>query len=404
MHTPITKCRICGSTQLKSLLSLGDMAYTGHFPLLSYQETNLRGPLELVRCMGECGLVQLGHNFPLNEMYGEGYGYRSGLNKGMVNHLFDIHQKILNRTSLECTDVVLDIGSNDGTLLNMYSSDNATLIGFDPSSKQFAKHYRRDIYRIDSFFSAAALKELFGDRKAKIVTSIAMFYDLPDPLAFMRDIASILADDGIWYTEQSYLPSMLKNNSYDTICHEHLEYYCLSQIQWMCEHSGLKIIDVSFNDINGGSFGVTMAKKESRFEGIPTWCFPEWGQSFNKFSYSVHTHNFRLSETLRDIKRRNKLVLGYGASTKGNVILQYCGITPELLPCIADVNEDKWGHYTPGTNIPIVSEAKAKELKPDYFLVLPWHFRDNIIKRESEWIARGGKLIFPLPEIEIYPK
>ncbi len=238
-----------------------------------------------------------------------------------------------------------------------------------------------------------------------------MFYDLDSPLEFIKQIMAILDDNGIWISEQSYLPAMLKANSYDTICHEHLEYYALKQIDWILKKCGLKIIDLDFNDTNGGSFRVTAAKVQSTYSectekikkhlndesrlGLDTM------KPFEDFREKIEKHRIDLVSLLNKIKSQGKKVIGYGASTKGNVLLQYCGITEKELPYIAEVNEDKFGKFTPRTLIPIISEKEARNMKPDYLLVLPWHFKDNFIKKEAEYLKKGGKLIFPLPKIEV---
>ncbi len=238
-----------------------------------------------------------------------------------------------------------------------------------------------------------------------------MFYDLEDPVHFAEDIAQILEDDGIWVMEQSYLPLMIETNSYDTVCHEHLEFYTLKQIDWIAEKAALKVIDVVTNDVNGGSFRVVLAKKNAGFKVSDTVLAMRKSEerngyndleAFEGFQKAVVSHKETLIDFLKKCRQDGKVVLGYGASTKGNVVLQYCGITSELLPAIAEVNSDKYGHVTPGTHIPIISETDAKNMNPDYFLVLPWHFKKNILEREAEYIRYSGcKFVFYLPEFEI---
>ncbi|HEV2293245.1 MAG TPA: class I SAM-dependent methyltransferase [Tepidisphaeraceae bacterium] len=417
MYSTITRCRACGNTHLVSVLSLGEQYLTGIFPC-DPERTITRGPLELVKCQGDsasdyCGLVQLRHSYDLGEMYGENYGYRSSLNKSMVAHLSDIVAKLTARVPVGKGDLVIDIGSNDGTLLSHYSQNGPTLVGMDPSAERFRKYYRDDIQLIVDFFPGGLAKAGLGGRKAKIVTSIAMFYDLEDPIDFMRKIESVLAEDGVWHFEQSYMPEMLRVNAYDTICHEHLEYYGLTQVQWMARRTGLKLLDVEINDVNGGSFAVTAAKESSPHQpdtraieailaeekrlGLHTLV------PYEQFAERVFAHRDALLDTLRRIKAERKTIFGYGASTKGNVILQFCGLTREDLPCIAEVNADKFGCSTPGTKIPIVPEQEARAKKPDYFLVLPWHFKRNLLEREAEYLRQGGRMLFPLPEIEVVP-
>jgi SAM-dependent methyltransferase len=408
----IGSCRICGNSNLMPVLDLGQQYLTGVFP--RGRDDNLTcGPLELVRCDGTdaCGLVQLRHSYDHAEMYGANYGYRSSLNKSMVRHLADKVAGLLELVRLAPSDLVLDIGSNDGTLLSNYPSGGATLVGMDPTAAKFRQFYRPDIRVVADFFSADALRRHFPGRRAKLVTSIAMFYDLERPQAFADQIASVLAEDGMWHFEQSYLPAMLRTTSYDTICHEHLEYYALRQIKWIIDRAGLKIIDVSFNAVNGGSFAVTVAPAAAPYpecsEKIRAILAEEDRMglglvgTYLAFAKRVIEHKISLLSTVRSINERGMKVVGYGASTKGNVLLQYCGLSAAEIPCIADVNSDKFGCVTPGTWIPIVSEADAKAANPDYFLVLPWHFRENLVAREQEFLRRGGKMIFPLPDIDV---
>jgi SAM-dependent methyltransferase len=356
--------------------------------------------------------VQLRNSFDLKEMYGDNYGYRSSLNQSMVEHLRAKVAHLRTIVSPGPRSLVIDIGSNDGTLLSFYPQDSALLAGIDPTAAKFRAFYRPDIQVLPDFFSAAAVRAAFGTRKADIITSIAMFYDLEDPIAFVRQIADVLADHGIWHFEQSYLPTMLKLTSYDTICHEHLEYYALRQIEWALARAGLRIIDVSINAINGGSFAITAAHQNSSHkaaDGVARALAQEkllgldQADIYQQFANRTTAHRRDLLDLLSRLRRENALVLGYGASTKGNVILQYCGLTPTELPFIAEVNKDKFGCYCPGTHIPIISEDEAHAKNPAYFLVLPWHFRPNLIAREQAFLARGGKMIFPLPAIETVP-
>jgi hypothetical protein len=415
MYREIHNCRICGNPDLRKVLDLGEQHLTGVFPS-KVSSSLAKGPVQLVKCFGDdpkrfCGLVQMRHSFAADEMYGETYGYRSGLNRSMVDHLHHKADNLRGLVSLGREDVVLDIGSNDGTSLARYPTNGPKLVGIDPSARKFQKYYRSDVILIVDYFSAKVFRNHFGDRKAKIVTSIAMFYDLEKPQEFVNDIAAVLADDGVWHLEQSYLPSMLRTNSYDTACHEHIEYYALRQLQWMFERAGLRIIDAQLNNINGGSFAVTVAKAKSDFRenraAIDALVATEADlrldtlQPFEQFWQRVLKHREELLAFFATLQEEKKTIIGYGASTKGNVLLQFCGITPEMLPCIAEVNPDKFGCVTPGTGIPIVPEQQAREMNPDYFMVLPWHFHDAIIRREAEFRQRGGRLLFPLPTLEV---
>ena len=408
-YSEIDVCRISQSNHLISVLNLGFQALTGVFPK-SRTDQVTKGPLELVWC-SETGLLQLKHSYAPSEMYGENYGYRSGLNQSMVNHLSDKVRYLERLIPLNIGDVVLDIGSNDATLLKAYQSSGVRRIGIDPTGKKFAEYYTKDIKLVPDFFSYDAYRSV-EQKPAKIVTSIAMFYDLESPVEFARQIESILDESGIWHFEQSYMPSMLRLNSYDTICHEHIEYYSLGVVKKILEMAGLKLIDVVKNAINGGSFAVTAAKGSNRNirpnHAVINWLLEQEERMglntlrpYRDFEERVFRHKDDLIRLIRTLNADGKKVFGYGASTKGNVVLQFCGFTEKDIPVIADVNPHKFGCYTPGSHIPIVSEKDARTVKPDYFLVLPWHFKNGILQREKEYLASGGRMIFPFPEIEI---
>lgn len=407
-YKKINACRLNGDTNLISVLNLGFQELTGVFPK-TRQEPVTKGPLELVWCPSS-GLVQLAHSYAAEEMYGENYGYRSGLNQSMVDHLTRKINFLERRANLTAGDVVLDIGSNDATSLKAYKTAGITKIGIDPTGNKFREYYPKDVMLVPDFFTAANFRSV-ADRKAKIVTSIAMFYDLDDPISFARDIESVLEEDGIWHFEQSYLPSMLRMTSYDTICHEHLEYYSLQSVQTILQAAGMKVIDVEMNAINGGSFAVTAAKINSSTKvnnAVIKWLMEQehrmglhTPRPYREFEERVFRHREDLTRLVRALVADGKKILGYGASTKGNVLLQFCGFTEADIPAIAEVNKEKFGRFTPGTHIPIISEEEALEMKPDYYLVLPWHFKEGILRRETAFRERGGKFIFPFPEIEI---
>jgi hypothetical protein len=408
MYTEISGCRISGSKNLITVLSLGEQCLTGVFPK-SADTAVTQGPLDLVWCP-DSGLLQLKQSYSLDEMYGDNYGYRSGLNPSMVSHLTNKIRGLERLVSLSPSDLVIDIGSNDATSLKAYSGRHRK-VGIDPTGRKFASFYTDDITLLPDFFSAEVFRARFPQDKAKIVTSIAMFYDLEQPLRFVRDIASVLADGGVWHFEQSYMPSMLRTHSYDTICHEHLEFYSFKVVKSMLEQCGLRVVDVQMNAVNGGSFAVTACKAGAPHRSnlpIIEWLLQQeedlgldTPQPYRAFEASVYSHRKNLLRLIDSLVADGKTVFGYGASTKGNVLLQFCGLTSKHLPCIADVNEQKFGCFTPGTNIPIVSEKEAHAMSPDYFLVLPWHFKHTILEREKAFLAQGGKFIFPLPEIEI---
>jgi NDP-4-keto-2,6-dideoxyhexose 3-C-methyltransferase len=407
MYSKIEECRICGNRELVQVLDLGVQTLTGVFPASRTQNVTA-GPLRLVKCFGAdtCGLLQLEHTYDLAEMYGLNYGYRSGLNASMVRHLQSKVQSILGLIKLEKNALVLDIGSNDSTTLQAYPNTEVTLVGIDPTGVKFKNYYPPHIQLIPDFFTAAKVKERFGSKRASVITSFSMFYDLEAPLAFMRDIADVLDENGVWVFEQSYMPTMLERNSYDTVCHEHLEYYTLKQIAWMAQRTGLKIIDVELNDVNGGSFSVVAAKEGSKLTATGRVSAMHANEQelgldtlkpYQEFAERVSRCRQDLLAFIEDARKSGRTVCALGASTKGNVLLQYCGITESQIAKVGEVNAEKFGCFTPGTLLPIVPEDQLLAEKPDYLVILPWHFRAFF---ESNPKFAGRQLVWPLPSVE----
>lgn len=417
MHLTRRKtCRVCGSSALTPVINLGEQYLQGSFVKPGKSMPPLRRiPLSLVRCdptLDECacGLLQMEYTVPPEILYSS-YWYRSGTNATMRNHLQGIVEEAMAISGLQ-SGAVLDIGCNDGTLLKNYPG-NWEKFGVDPSD--VAQEIPADEARViqDIFPSGELLAQLNGKRMA-IITSIAMFYDLEDPLHFTHGIKEILAPEGVWIFEMSYMPTMLKMTSYDTICHEHLEYYSLSVIEYILKQCGLKVFNVSHNDINGGSLrcyathvGNYKFKNENYQRNVKTMHQDEFDlmldtdRPYKHFQDRINVHREELLGLLKKLKKEGKKIHIYGASTKGNTILQWCGIDNRIIDYAADRNPEKHGAFTLGTDIPIISEQESRAMKPDYYLVLPWHFKAEFIDRERETISRGTGLIFPLPTIEI---
>jgi len=409
-------CRVCGSSALTPVINLGDQHLQGSFVKPGKESPPLRKiPMSIVRCdpmrdEKACGLLQMKHTVPPEILY-SAYWYRSGTNNTMRQHLRAIAENAANIVNKQSV-AVLDIGCNDGTLLGFYPGSYKKY-GVDPSD--LAQEIDKDkAIVIQDIFPSDELLSVLAQEKLDIITSIAMFYDLEDPITFTKGIKNILSPEGVWIFEMSYMPTMLKMTSYDTICHEHLEYYSLAVIENILKQSSMKIFNVELNDINGGSLRcyATHAnnfkyKNEQFSQNILQMHQEEFDleldtdKPYKNFQDRINLHKEELQTLLRKLKKDGKKIHIYGASTKGNTILQWCGIDNRIIDYAAERNPDKYGAFTLGTDIPIISEAESRALNPDYYLVLPWHFKAEFIEREQETLNKGIGLIFPLPTVEI---
>jgi hypothetical protein len=408
IYSAVSECRICLSAQLESVLDFGNLALTGVF-LESGSDVAL-APMELGRCV-ECGLVQLLHNYELDELYGSSYGYESHLNGSMREHL-NKKARMLEKRFLKdlSSPVVVDIASNDGFLLHGYSVEG-TFIGIDPLLDNFSDYYPSKVTKIKDFFSSEIYFQSVKT-KAHLVTSLSVLYDINDPVQFARDVHSILEEEGIWHLEQSYLPLMVDTLSYDTICHEHLTYLRLKDIQEILTRTGFKIIDVSLNSVNGGSIAVTAIKTRKEILQNP---FVNHlmrneiesgyvsGKAMHEFSNRAKSHRNDLIQLIDEYQSSGFTIVGLGASTKGNVLLQWLGLTDRQVQAIGDINPRKFGNQCPGSGIKIVSEQEIIENANNstIAIVLPWHFREGIIRNCEAFLGKDAKLLFPLPRIEI---
>jgi len=411
-------CRVCSSKALTKVIDLGEQHLQGSFIKPGKEMPPMRMiSTSIVRCdptidERACGLLQMELTVPPEVLY-SAYWYRSGTNNTMRQHLRGITEEafdILNKSSAS----VLDIGCNDGTLLQNYP-DSFDKYGVDPSD--VAQEIKGNVTVVQDIFPSDELKNRLEQKQLDIITSIAMFYDLEDPIEFTKGIKEILSPQGIWIFEMSYMPTMLKMNSYDTICHEHLEYYSLAVIEYILKQAEMKLFNVTQNDINGGSIRCHAThnnnfiyKKDQYTENIKKLRQEEFDMEldtdkpYKNFQNRVNVHKEELFTLLKKYKKMGKKIHIYGASTKGNTILQWCGIDRKIIDYAAERNPDKYGAYTIGTEIPIISEAESRAMNPDYYLVLPWHFKKEIVEREKDMIDKGTGLIFPLPTIEIIKK
>jgi hypothetical protein len=352
------------------------------------------------------------HSVPPDILY-SAYWYRSGTNSTMREHLRGIAEEAIQVVDIPDAKV-LDIGCNDGTLLSFYP-DSCEKFGVDPSD--LTQEIKGNVDVVQDIFPSEELLVRMNDRKMDIITSIAMFYDLEDPITFTKGIQDVLAPEGIWIFEMSYMPTMLKMTSYDTICHEHLEFYSLAVIEYILKHAGMKIFNASHNDINGGSIRCYAThisnfcyKNETYMENIKSIRQHEFDleldtdKPYKHFQDRINVHKEELISLLKQLKKEGKKIHVYGASTKGNTILQWCGIDNRMIEVAAERNPDKYGALTLGTDIPIVSEADSRAMNPDYYLILPWHFKEEFVEREKGMLDKGVGFIFPLPTIEIMQK
>ncbi|MBP2673935.1 MAG: C-methyltransferase [Deltaproteobacteria bacterium] len=408
-----TTCRVCDSA-LEPVLDLGAL-YVSDF-ISPGDPDGTKAPLELVLCRN-CRLLQLKHTVPAETMY-RNYWYRSGTNQTMRNALADIANKAETLIHLKEGEAVADIGCNDGTLLASYRTGGLRKIGFDPA-RNLAEFSRKIADKlVVGFFDRETFREdadLAGCRP-KVVTSIAMFYDLEDPNRFVADVQAVMAPEGLWIVQMSYLPLMLKTNEFGNICHEHLEYYSLTSFEYLLNRNGFEVVDVELNDVNGGSIRAYIRNRGAEPTLFADATYRELAARrvqalrdqearlglddigvYREFAVWVGRIREDVVGFIKEQVSRGKKVYVYGASTKGNTLLQYFGLDHTLIAGAAERNRDKWGKMTVGTHIPIVSEEEARAAKPDFFLILPWHFLEEFQQREKAYLLAGGKFIVPMP-------
>jgi len=403
----IKNCRNCLSNKINKVFSLGNIYFTGKF--LRNNTNPRKGPIRVVMCKS-CELVQLGNNFDIKYLYGPDYGYQTGINATMTEHVKKIAKELSKKTRIKKNELALDIASNDGTLLNFYNK-NITTFGMDPLVKKFASNYKKINYKISDFFSAEKIKKKIQKKKFKIITALSVFYDLLQPNKFLNDVNEILDDKGIFLLEFADLASIIKFNMFDTFCHEHLEYYSLKVISKMCIKNNLRIFDIKTNSINGGSIQLFICKHNAIYKNNTTSinrivAFEkklklDKKETYIKFFKKINKIRKQTFNFIQKAKNNNKTIHCYGASTKGNVLLQYFKLNNKMISYAAERNPKKYNLYTPGSRIQIISESRSRKMLPDYYLVLPWHFKKEILEREKKTIKNGSKFIFPLPQLTI---
>ncbi len=407
MSSYINKCRYCDSKSLVGLFNLGKMRFTGKFPKL--KEKIPYGELNLVMCKS-CKLVQLKNIFNMKYLYNKDYGYRTGINATMSDHVKNVVKKIYKIAKIKNNDNVLDIASNDATLLKNYKKGIITW-GIDPILKKYDSEYKKINFKIPNFFNHRLILKKKKNIKFKAISALAVFYDLDNPNIFIKGIKKILDKDGIFYLEFQDLMMILKKNMFDTICHEHLEYYSVSFINKLLKKYKLRIFDHFYNQINGGSSAYLICHEDSKyktnFKKIKKVLSEEkkFGiekiSTYKNFKKRIENIKINLNSKIEKILSDKKTIHGYAASTKGNVLLQYFNLNNKKISYISDRNPKKAKLYTPGSNIKIISEKNSRKMRPDFYLVLAWHFKREILEREKTIRKKGTKFIFPLPKVQI---
>jgi len=403
----IKNCRNCKHSHLMNLFSLGKMSFTGKFPK-SFLHNVPKAQLNLLMCK-KCKLVQLDRNFNIKYLYGKDYGYRTGINQTMTDHVKKTVKTGTAMVNLKAKDHVLDIASNDATLLNFYNR-NVVTVGIDPLVNKYKKYYKKINYYSSNFFHISEIKKLKLKKKFKIISALSVFYDLRDPNKFLKHVKKLLEKKGIFILEHADLYMIIKNKIFDTICHEHLGFFSSKVIIDMIRNNGLKVFHHEYNDINGGSSRYYICHKNADYKiknSIKKVLQSEKKvglhskKIFENFFKDILNQRVKLQKIIKKIKDEKQIIHGYGASTKGNVLLQFYNINNKDVTYIADRNPLKYNLFTPGTKIRIISENNSRKLKPDYYLVLPWHFKKEILSREKMVKKRGTKFIFPLPRVNI---
>lgn len=403
-------CRLCGSTNFIEAFSLG-MQVVKDF-IDSPNDSSKKGPLDLVLCK-TCGFLQLRHTFSKDYLYTH-YWYRSGTSPTMILELEDIVKSAVSRVKLNDHDLVIDIGSNDGTLLRQYGNRNLIKLGFEPSNL-WKDGMSPTTTIVNDYFNAQSVFEKFPGKKAKIMTSIAMFYDLDDPNGFVKDVKSVLHSEGIWIVQMNYLSLMIKNLGYDNICHEHVGYYSLATMEHLLSKHDMEVFDVTLNNVNGGSFRLYIKHSSDKSKKINSEAINQIREAeskmnilevptYYKFSEQMKIQKEKLTLMLLDLSKKGKNILIYGASTRGLVILEYCGIDSNIIKYATDKNSDKWDKYLSGTGIKIISLVEYRKMNVDYLLILPYQYATEIANQEKDFLDKGGNMIIPLPEPKILSK
>ncbi len=406
IYSKIKKCRICDDKNLIPINKLGVFSLTGTF-LKKINSKTYDTPVDIVFSK-KSKLLQLNHNYNQKKLFGDNYGYRSGLNKSMQNHLKLKSKIILKKYSLKKGDKIMDIGSNDGTFLN-YFPKSLIKFGVDPTAHKFKKYYKKNTKVIPKIFKKNILKK--SQKKFKFISAIAMFYDLSNPKLFIQTVKNYLHKDGIFHVEIAYLPDILKKNSFDTFCQEHLTYFSFTSFKYLIDQTSFKIVDFNKNSINGGSINFDLAFKTSKIKTkvlkikkilhLEKKLKLEKVTTYKNYFSKIKNNSKKINSLISKLNKKNKKVYGFGASTKGNVILQLCKLNYNNIKAIYDVNEFKFKKYTPGSKILIKNENEIFKDRPDYLFILIWHFSKTLKQKIKKFKNLKMIYIWPFPKLKL---
>ncbi len=399
INKKVKNCLLCKNKKLKKLFNLGNFYVSNFVSKNNIKKGNIKCPLSLYMCK-RCSLIQLSHIAPQELMYRRFYWYRSGVTKTMRDGLKDIFYSSQKYINLEKDDTVLDIGANDGTLLSYFKKKCKT-IGCEPAKNLTTQLKKNCNFIIDNFWNFQNLTSILKKnnlKKPKLITAIGMFYDLEDPNKFIKDASKSLDDEGIFIAQLMCLKSMIEKNDIGNICHEHIEFYSLKSLKYLFENNGLEIFKIEENEINGGSYRIFCRRLNKGSIKLP---YENIEKMMTGFIYRAKKNKKAITAFVKKKNKEGKKIFLYGASTKGNTVLQYYRLDNKIIPYAAERSPEKWGRYTVGTGIKIISEKKARILKPDYFLVTPWGFIKEFLKREKKWRKNGGKFIVPFPKFKV---
>ena len=402
----VTNCRMCGGVRLRQFIDLGFTPPADAFLRADQlQQPETHYPLQVCQCQ-ECGLAQLTHVVSPEVLYRHDYPYESSITKAGHAHWKEFADAVCSRLALGERDLVIDVGSNVGVLLECFRNNGARVLGIDPASNIVRLAEKRGIETWDEFFGPHIVERVLNEKgKAAVITATNVFAHVDKLRDFMAAVVALLTDKGIFIVEAPHFGHLLGSLEYDTIYHEHLSYLSLRPLQAFFRQCGMEVFDVQERDIHGGSFRV-LAARPGRYpiaaavDAMLAW-ETEAGMYdaslLDAFASKVSAHRSELVRLLHSLKSQGKRIAGVSAPAKGMTLLNYCRIGPELLDFVTEKSKLKIGRFTPGTHIPVLADDALIRNKTDYALLLAWNFAEEIMGNLQEFSRQGGKFIVPVP-------